>query len=192
MNNFRHSYFPINDLTKTKKKDIIANKYYEVSKYLEGGTKITNQVSNTKQKRIAKILNLLTELYKMIISDVPLDQLPSDVTVSQLRVLLALHTGGASRMRKLAITVGVVPSTATGIIDALVKKGLVLREHDLKDRRQVICRLSPKGDKLTGMLWTWGEHSIKKQLVTLSQSQLSNMLEAVESVRNNILNEKEL
>ncbi|MBN4062831.1 MAG: hypothetical protein COA82_08635 [Alkaliphilus sp.] len=151
-----------------------------------------NQASDTKQKKILQLLNLLTELYKLIISDIPLEQLPLDVTVSQLRVLLALHTGGASRMRELAITVGVVPSTATGIIDALVKKGLVLREHDISDRRQVICRLSPKGDKLTGMLWTWGETRIKKQLVTLTQSQLSNMLEAVESVRNNILKEKEL
>lgn len=153
---------------------------------------MTTQTSNLKQKKISQLLNLLTELYKLIISDIPLEQLPLDVTVSQLRVLLALHTSGTSRMRELAITVGVVPSTATGIINALVKKGLVLREHDLNDRRQVICRLSPKGDKLTGMLWTWGETSIKKQLVTLSQSQLSNMLEAVESVRNNILNEKEL
>lgn len=137
------------------------------------------------------ILNLLTEIYKVIISDVPLEQLPSDVTVSQLRVLLALHTSGSNRMRELAVTVGVVASTATGIVDALVKKGLVSREHDLKDRRQIICSLSPKGDKLTSMLWSWGETRIKKQLDILTQNQLSNMLKAVELIWSNISKEKE-
>ncbi len=143
--------------------------------------------SKARQKKIAQILNLLTKLYKMIISDVPLEQLPSDVTVSQLRVLLALHTSGTSSMRELAATVGVVPSTATGIVDALVKKGLVSRKHDLNDRRQVICSLSPKGNKLTNILWTWGETKIKKQIIALTQTQLSNILEAIELILNNDL-----
>jgi DNA-binding MarR family transcriptional regulator len=42
-----------------------------------------------------------------------------------------------------------------GIIDALVRKGMVLQEHASLDRRLVICRLSSEGH-LIGMLWTWG------------------------------------
>ncbi len=145
-----------------------------------------------KEELIEHIFDLTAELYKMLIPDLPLEQLPTDVTVSQLRVLLALHGGGPSRMSALAVVVGVVPSTATGIINALVRKGLVLREHDSEDRRQVICRLSDEGEKLTGMLWTWGETQIKSLLEALTVEQLRQTSEGVELAHRNLIKQKEI
>jgi len=46
----------------------------------------------------------------------------TDMTVAQLRVLLLLQTEGQSRMSSIAGTLGIAVSTATGIIDNLVKK----------------------------------------------------------------------
>ncbi|MGV8145999.1 MAG: MarR family winged helix-turn-helix transcriptional regulator [Alkaliphilus sp.] len=149
------------------------------------------ETNKTQREMVDHILDLLTKIYKTIMSDIPLEQLPADVTVSQLRVLLALHTGGPSHMRALSIIVGVVPSTATGIIDALVKKGLVMRKRDLTDRRQVICHLSNEGQKLTEMLWTWGESRIKAQFETFTITQLYNVSETVSLLWNNMIKEKE-
>lgn len=145
---------------------------------------------SSREELIEQIFDLTTAMYKMLIPGLPLEQLPADVTVSQLRVLLALHTGGPSRMSSLAVVAGVVPSTATGIIDALVRKGLVLREHDSQDRRQVICRMSSEGEKLTGILWTWGKSQIKSLLETLTMEQLRHASEGVELVYRNAIEQK--
>lgn len=146
----------------------------------------------SKEEMVQHIFDLTADLYKMLIPGLPLEQLPADVTVSQLRVLLALHNDGPSRMSALVVAVGVVPSTATGIMDALVRKGLVLREHDSQDRRQVICRLSSEGQKMTDMLWTWGQSQIKGILEALTIEQLQQASEGVELAHRNIIKQKEI
>jgi len=144
-------------------------------------------MSQDKRTLIQRILRLTEELYDMLIPSLPLERLTSDVTVVQLRVLLVLRTGGPSRMSAIASAAGIVPSTATGIVDNLVAKGLVLREDDPQDRRVVICRLSTEGQELVNGLWTWGQSQMEKLLHILTFEQLQNAYEVTEIIRNNAM-----
>jgi len=121
----------------------------------------------------------------MLVPNLPLERLKLDVTIAQLRVLLVLRTGGPSRMSAIASAAGIAPSTATGIVDHLVAKGLVLREDDPQDRRAVICKLSSEGQDLVNGLWTWGRSQIERLLQTLTFEQLRHASETTEVVRNN-------
>ena len=76
--------------------------------------------------------------------------LSSDLTVAQLRVMLLLHTESPMRMGAIATHLGIALSTATGVLDKLVAKGMVLREADAEDRRLVICKLSEEGQQIMG------------------------------------------
>lgn len=49
--------------------------------------------------------------------------------------------------RELAQAIGVKPPTLTGIIDGLIKEGLVKRENDIDDRRKVLVSLTQSGIK---------------------------------------------
>ena len=68
-----------------------------------------------------------------------------EVTLTQYRSLVVLASRGPQGVAALAEAVSVTPPTASRMCDRLVKKGLVTRRTDRRDRRQVRIALSPGG-----------------------------------------------
>ncbi len=142
-------------------------------------------MENEKEELIQELLDSIGALFEYVAPSFTIDLKASDITVAQLRVLLGLRTLGSSPMSSIAESVGVVPSTATGIVDNLVGKGLVLRDPDPNDRRRVICRLSPEGKDLTNGIWSWGRDQIRNFLEGISIDQLRNGCEGSRMILNN-------
>ena len=67
------------------------------------------------------------------------------LTLAQMRCLWVLSREAPCTMRNLSRHLGVRPSTACEVVDALVKAKMVSRESDPNDRRAVILNLAPKG-----------------------------------------------
>ena len=134
---------------------------------------------NNKEHKILirQILKTAEEIFHRVKTIIPSEWLTSDVTVAQLRVLLVLYARGPSRMSSIASFIGVAISTATSIVDNLVKKSLVIRRDDPEDRRLVICRLSPEGRQLINRLWMLGRGQIERMLRALSLEQLKKAAE---------------
>ena len=66
-----------------------------------------------------------------------------EVTASQLEALTLLHQGGPGlSMHQLAVALSITPSSATQLVDRLVKLGLVERLREDEDRRLVRVQLS--------------------------------------------------
>lgn len=130
--------------------------------------------SNKKEHQILikQILKIAEEIFQEVKPIIPSEWLTSDVTVAQLRVLLVLYAKGPIRMSFIASYIGIAISTATSIVDNIVKKGLVIRSDDPEDRRLVVCKLSPKGQKLINHLWMLGRGQIEKLLQGLTLEQL--------------------
>jgi DNA-binding MarR family transcriptional regulator len=135
---------------------------------------------------VRHILKLAEDIYRSVKPIVPTEWLTSDMTVAQLRVLLVLYTEGASRMSAIASSLDIAVSTATGIVDNLVKKGLVMRGTDPEDRRLVICTLSPQGQETINRLWALGQFQIEKLLRGLSLEQLKKAAEVAEFLLGNV------
>jgi DNA-binding MarR family transcriptional regulator len=136
---------------------------------------------------VRHILKLGEGIYRAMKLSVPPEWLSSDLTVAQLRVLLILYTEGPSRMSSIASTIGIAVSTATGIVDNLVKKGLVTRSDDPEDRRLVICTLSPPGHETINRMWTMSQFQIENLLQGLSLEQLKNVDEIAELLLSNVI-----
>jgi DNA-binding MarR family transcriptional regulator len=135
---------------------------------------------------VPQILKLSEEIFQEIKLSVPPEWLTSDMTIAQLRVLLLLHTEGQSRMSPIASTLGIAVSTATGIVDNLVKKELVTRGVDPEDRRVVICALSPQGQEIINRIWALGQFQMEKLLRGLSLEQLAKAKEVAEFLLLNL------
>lgn len=71
----------------------------------------------------------------------------STLTMAQFRVLSQLHWGGAANNKCIAENLGVTVANSSRMIDLLVKKKLVVRAKGLHDKREVLVRLSPKGEE---------------------------------------------
>ena len=77
-----------------------------------------------------------------------LAEVGEEVTLTQYRSLVVLASRGPQGVAALADAVGVTSPTASRMCERLVKKGLVTRRADRRDRRQVRVALSPAGRQL--------------------------------------------
>jgi DNA-binding MarR family transcriptional regulator len=132
------------------------------------------------------ILNLSNDIFQQVRLSIPPEWLTADMTVAQLRVLLLLHTDGPCRMSIIAQTLGTTLSTATGTVDILVKKGLVVRKDDPQDRRLVICELSPQGQEVMNRMWEIGQQQLAKLMQGLSTEELKKVEEVAAILLKNV------
>lgn len=70
------------------------------------------------------------------------------LTIPQLVCLRTLATRGALTASELAHAVDLSQATVTGIVDRLVRRGLVTRDRDLVDRRRVVVEITEPGGQL--------------------------------------------
>jgi DNA-binding MarR family transcriptional regulator len=70
------------------------------------------------------------------------------ISVTQLRALTLIAASGTGRTGQLAGELGVSPSAASRLADRLVLAGWVRREPAPSDRREVLLRLTPDGERV--------------------------------------------
>ena len=71
-----------------------------------------------------------------------------DLTYNQYKTLLTVADRGECSLGDLARELDVAMSSTSQMIERLVGQGLVHREQDAENRRQVNIRLTPQGDAL--------------------------------------------
>ncbi|HEX6492217.1 MAG TPA: MarR family transcriptional regulator [Candidatus Dormibacteraeota bacterium] len=71
------------------------------------------------------------------------------LSLAQVRVLgiIRHHGDTGAQMSAIAVACNVTPRTTTGVVDGLETAGLVERVPDPTDRRAVIARLTPEGER---------------------------------------------
>ncbi|MGW0229499.1 MarR family winged helix-turn-helix transcriptional regulator [Actinopolymorpha singaporensis] len=78
-----------------------------------------------------------------------LEALGVEVTQGQMRVLRILgHAGKPLRISELANQLGIVPRSATSVVDDLEEAGLVARKPDPDDRRATLVGLTSAGGQV--------------------------------------------
>lgn len=73
---------------------------------------------------------------------------PHDLGPTQWYVLYELATAGATPQRNLARLLQIERATLTGVVAALVRKGLVTQTPDATDQRQKVLIITPAGAAL--------------------------------------------
>jgi DNA-binding MarR family transcriptional regulator len=77
-----------------------------------------------------------------------LSEVAEEVTLTQYRSLVVLASRGPQSVAALAEAVAVTPPTASRLCDRLVRKGLIRRREDRRDRRAVRLALTAAGRQL--------------------------------------------
>jgi len=105
-----------------------------------------------------------------------------DITGPQLGCLLAVKESGPLTSGNVAKKVYLSPSTVVGIIDRLEKKELVVRNRDMKDRRQVYVSITLKGEKLIADTPSLLQDTLAKALVELPELEQVSITMALEKL----------
>ncbi|UCG83857.1 MAG: MarR family transcriptional regulator [Dehalococcoidia bacterium] len=135
-----------------------------------------------KEELIENILQLSDKAFQELLPMVPKEWLHLNLTMPQLKVSLLLYMSGPSRMSEIASALGVSLATATGVVDRLVERDIVLREGQPDDRRVVMCRLSEKGEGLISGLWQLSRDRLGDLMRALSTSQLLLITDALAAI----------
>ena len=99
-----------------------------------------------------------------------------DLTVPQFYTLNALiEMGGTSTMGALSKHVLQVSATMTGIIDRLVRDGLVQRSRSEEDRRAVHVEITPAGRELVARAWERAFDGMDDALGEMTQAELNRL-----------------
>lgn len=103
------------------------------------------------------------------------------VTVPQFYALLCLEERGlASPMNELAQATKQALATMTGIVDRLVKMGLVERQRKGSDRRVVLVHLTTRGERLLEEVKARRRQSYYKALAKFDDEGIDQLLRLLE------------
>ena len=141
-------------------------------------------MNDERAQLIDEVLELERDMYRLLRPIVPKEWLRVDLTMPQLKVLLLLFTDGPARMGVLASALGVSMTTTTGIIDRIVRQGLIVRRSDDKDRRTVVCDLSAKGQDLITRLWELRQVRIRNLLKRMELPELRIVSAGLKAILN--------
>ena len=104
------------------------------------------------------------------------------ITGLQLGILLFLHNGGPQTISAIAQNIGMAGANNSALCKRLEKKGLLQRERDENDERQVLVHLTPEGerllDEMNGQCGEWQQ----RLLTHISIQEIEQALEAMETV----------
>jgi DNA-binding MarR family transcriptional regulator len=110
-----------------------------------------------------------------------LADLGEDVTLAQYRALVVLAARGPQRAVDLAAGLGVTPSTASRMIERLVRKRLVGRTRTQEDRRTLRVQLTEAGRQIVAQVTMRRREEIERILAltpTRGRKTLTDALQA--------------
>ena len=111
------------------------------------------------------------------------------ISMTHLHVLWVLEHHGEMTMSRLADTLDVSFSNATGLIDRMEERGLVERARVPDDRRVVMVRASEQGVRIRDEIEALKQDRMRSILGRLQPAQLSRVLVALCDLRTAVLAE---
>ena len=105
------------------------------------------------------------------------ERLGESVTHGQFRVLRTLDNADRSlRLSELAAQLGIVPRSATSVVDDLESAGLVARHPDPDDRRATLVSLTPAGAQILTTLRQNRREAMATVITRLTPTEQSTLI----------------
>ena len=145
---------------------------------------------------VTDTIGFLSKTFPKIYSSLYLDYLKKysvlyNVNKTQLRALVFIKNHGSISMTELCAKLNIEKGSLTSMIDDLTKKGYVLREKDLADRRKYMIVITEAGNKWAGDFTDKLSSDLEQKLFRLDEMDRARYQEALETLQY-ILNKEEL
>ncbi len=104
------------------------------------------------------------------------------ITLPQFLGLGFLRKNPGSPVKAFADTLGLKPSSASGLIDRMVQKGLVHRVHSKTDRRVILLTLKAKGERMVDEILEQKQQSLSELFAPLTADERTTYLKLMQKV----------
>ncbi|MEQ8190241.1 MAG: MarR family transcriptional regulator [Candidatus Eremiobacterota bacterium] len=107
-----------------------------------------------------------------------------NISLSQLNVLMFLESRERARMKEIGEELGIKPSSATNLVDRLIKSDLIERSSVPDDRRVVEVSLTEKGKEVIEEVRKVDNQHWEKMLVKIDEREYEEILRVVKKLDN--------
>ena len=135
-----------------------------------------------KAELIKQVIGLQRQVRRILRSRMTDAWMNLNLTIPQLKSLFLIAREGSMNTKSLAEALGVTPSNVTGIVDRLVKQGLVSRQENPEDRRMLELRVTAKGERILTSLREETISSMSEVLTRMSVEELSALARGLSSM----------
>ena len=139
-------------------------------------------MTSSREQSIDQIVECGRQVFHAIQSSTAPHWLELDLTMTQLKALMALAADGPVTIGLLGQKLGIHLPGASHVADSLVQLDLAARYEDPDDRRRTFVRLSATGQALMERLREGRRERIHAWLSELSDDDLAAVLRAVQVV----------
>jgi MarR family transcriptional regulator, organic hydroperoxide resistance regulator len=105
------------------------------------------------------------------------------VSMAQVHIMYTIQRNGEMTMSQLADMLNVSDSNATGLVDRLEERGLIVRDRVPEDRRVVVVKATDAGQELLSEVDALSDDILRRVLGRLDPSQLLGVSQAVADLR---------
>ena len=110
------------------------------------------------------------------------DWMELNMTMAQIKALFTISQGEAIPVSRIAEYLDVGQSTASHLVDKLVRQGLAGRSEDPADRRVTLVRLTSEGEDLVRRLYQGGEEQYRSWVKQLSAEERKNLMSGLQAL----------
>jgi len=107
----------------------------------------------------------------------------SGVETAQYRVLGVLMKSGPCPISEIGRSLYISKPYMTVLIDSLMEKGLIGREHDTGDRRVILVSITPEGKKHLRRAFEIYKEDLKTLLSCLGKNDISRLCSSAEHLK---------
>lgn len=119
---------------------------------------------------------LVRQIFTTLRKSASPDWLALDLTMGQLKAMLALSAHGPQRVGELGRRLGLSEPAASLLTDKLEERGYARRERDAQDRRRCLVALTAAGRDLTTRLHESREEQIFRWVAALDEGELRGLV----------------
>ena len=118
--------------------------------------------------------------------------LPTGLTLPGLNALIVLHKykEAGCPLNSLSHLLVVSQANITGLVDSLVRKGLVTRTGHAEDRRVVMARITAKGERLIKSYIPAHYGRMRQMTASLSKPEKEHLIRLLTHLRQHLLDHR--
>jgi len=143
-------------------------------------------------RKLVKSLKEMTQLIRKRKPSMQFDDTVKQLSLAQAEVLIYLCEHKKAKMSDIAKDANVKLPTMTEIVDKLVKKGILKRERDEIDRRNVWISVSDNIKNKTKKIMQSHDRYIEKILSALTMEEKKQAINIINKIVNNLNKEGEV
>jgi DNA-binding MarR family transcriptional regulator len=110
------------------------------------------------------------------------EALGQEFSFSQIMILLTLLRLHQTSMNQMAQTLGLSKANASGLVDRLVRKGLIERFRSEQDRRVVLVQLTEQGRRTAQHLARQNRRGLQRMMRRIPDSNLRVFIQTLEQL----------